>query len=58
MAGKGKDKLENEEAVLKWWSDNKVNYPHIYCITRKLLFAPALFVYSERLFSEAGNIFG
>ena len=28
MAGKGIGKLENEEPVLKWWSNNKVNYPH------------------------------
>ena len=41
MAGKGIGKLENEEAVLKWWSDNKVNYRHINCIARKLSSAPA-----------------
>ena len=51
MARKGIGKLENEEGVLKWWSYNKANYPHIYCIARKLLPAPALSVYSERLFS-------
>jgi len=57
MAGKGIGKLENEEAVLKWWSTNKDYYPRICCIARKLLSAPASSVYSERLFSEAGNIF-
>ena len=57
MTGKGIGKLENEEAVLKWWRDNKVINPHIYCIARKLLPAPVLSTYSERLFSKAGNIF-
>ena len=57
MAGKEIGKLENEEAVLKWWSNSKIKYLHIYCIARKLLPAPTLSFYLERQFSEAGNIF-
>jgi len=42
---------------LKWWEDRKVMFPILSEMARKFLSAPATSVYSERLFSEMGNIY-
>ena len=49
--------LANENEVLAWWNCNKEQFPNINILAKKLLETPASSVYSERLFSEAGNVF-
>ncbi len=39
-----------------WWVSNKNMYPNIFNIALKYLSPPSSSVYSERVFSEAGNI--
>ena len=39
-----------------WWLSNKQVYPNIFDIALKYLSPPSSSVYSERVFSEAGNI--
>ena len=39
-----------------WWVSNKKTYPNIFNIALKYLSPPSSSVYSERVFSEAGNI--
>ena len=46
-----------EAEVLCWWNSNKNKYTHIGRFARRYLSAPLSFNYSERLFSEAGNLF-
>ena len=46
-----------ETDVFKWWNLNKSKYPHLASFARKYLSAPLSSVYSERLFSEAGNLY-
>ena len=46
-----------EADVLEWWNLNKSKYPHLASFARKCLSAPPSSVYSERLFSEAGNLY-
>lgn len=40
-----------------WWKQNKTNFPHLAKLTAKYLSPPATTIFSERLFSEAGNVF-
>ena len=48
---------ETEEAkVLSWWNLNKTKYPYIASFASENLSAPLSSVYSEILFSEAGNL--
>ena len=42
---------------LQWWPDHAGAMPYIARLARKFLATPASSVYSERLFSEYGNIF-
>ena len=49
--------LANENEVLAWCNCNKERFPNISILAKKLLATPASSVYSERLFSEAGNVF-
>ena len=51
------DKVTKEDKVLNWWNLNKTKYPHLASFARKYLAAPSSSVYSERLFSEAGNLY-
>jgi hypothetical protein len=39
-----------------WWVSNKNVYPNVFNIALKYLSPPSSSVYSERVFSEAGNI--
>ena len=48
--------LAKEECPFKWWSAQKSTFPNIYKVAKKFLSAPCSSVYSERIFSEAGNI--
>ena len=46
-----------EAEVLSWWNSNKRQYTDFARFTRRYLSAPLSSVYSERLFSEAGNLY-
>jgi hypothetical protein len=43
--------------LLLWWKDHAAHFPMLAKLTRKYLATPASSVYSERLFSEYGNIY-
>ena len=47
---------QNKEP-LEWWAFKCTTYCHLAKLARKFLSCPASSIYSERLFSEAGNIF-
>ncbi|XP_071054789.1 zinc finger BED domain-containing protein 4-like [Onthophagus taurus] len=51
------DKLIRTDDPLVWWKAWKTTFPILTEIARKFLSAPAASVYSERVFSEAGNIY-
>jgi hypothetical protein len=42
---------------LHWWKEDGIKFPYLAKLARKHLATPASSVYSERLFSEYGNIF-
>ena len=49
--------LERCKDPLSFWREEKSVYPTIAKVARRYLSCPASSVYSERLFSEAGNVF-
>lgn len=49
--------LKRQEDPLLWWEKNQTCFPSLKNMVKKYLSAPATSVYSERLFSEAGNIY-
>ena len=46
-----------EAKMLTGWNLNKTTYLHLTSFSGKYLSAPPFSVYSERLFSEAGNLY-
>ena len=49
-------KTKPAEDPCNWWFRNSQIYPNIAVVARKVLASPASSVYSERMFSTAGNI--
>ena len=49
--------LEKDEDPLTWWRQNRATLPLLAKLARKLLCTPASSVYSERIFSEFGEIY-
>ncbi|XP_065059291.1 zinc finger BED domain-containing protein 4-like [Rhopilema esculentum] len=49
--------IPRTESPFLWWKQHKTTFPHIAKLAQQFLSTPASSVYSERLFSEAGNIF-
>ena len=49
--------IERSKNPLIFWKEERLHYPNIARVVRRYLSCPASSVYSERLFSEAGNIF-
>ena len=45
----------NQQNVLEFWNQNKINLPILYCIATMILSTTSTSVPSERLFSDAGN---
>lgn len=57
------DSYSAESLLLKtqcpfdWWAKNNSKYAHLANLARVFLSAPGSSIYSERLFSEAGNVY-
>ena len=49
--------IERTQCPLKWWEQNPKDFPNLSQSAKKYLSAPGSTIYSERLFSEAGNIY-
>lgn len=49
--------IPRQESAHEWWSKNKLKFPCLATLALKYLCSPSSSVYSERLFSEAGNIY-
>ncbi|CAG4990850.1 unnamed protein product [Colias eurytheme] len=49
--------LPIEQCPYGWWCKNKEKYPCLGILARIFLSSPGSSVYSERLFSEAGNLY-
>ncbi|GBP87242.1 Zinc finger BED domain-containing protein 4 [Eumeta japonica] len=49
--------LTKNKSPFEWWTGHQPRYPELARLTRVFLCAPASTVYSERLFSEAGNVY-
>jgi len=49
--------LDRNSSGLDWWKQHTGQFPHLCVLAKKFLATPASSVYSERLFSEYGNIF-
>lgn len=51
--------IDRKSSPFVWWrsNNNKNIFPRLASHARKFLSAPATTIFSERLFSEAGNVF-
>lgn len=49
--------INKDSDPVKWWRENKQLYPNLSSLARIYLSAPGTSVYSERVFSEAGNVY-
>lgn len=49
--------LPRNQSPFDWWAKHKSKYAHLANLARVFLSAPGSSVYSERLFSEAGNLY-
>lgn len=49
--------IKRNDDPFQWWKHNSSRYPEMSRIAKVYLCCPASSVYSERLFSEAGNIY-
>lgn len=49
--------LDRNSDPTVWWKSNAIYYPNIAQLARVYLSAPSNTVYSERVFSEAGNVY-
>lgn len=50
-------RLDRKADPYKWWSANEKQYPNLSKFAKVYLSSPGSSVYSERLFSEAGNVY-
>ena len=48
---------KRKSSALIFWQQHKAEMPHLYQLVLKYLAVPNSSVYSERLFSQAGNIY-
>jgi len=48
--------IPRSDCPLSWWARNKITYPSVAAVARRLLAIPATSVPSERLFSKAGDV--
>lgn len=49
--------LPRTQSPFDWWAKHKSKYAHLANLAKVFLSAPGSSVYSERLFSEAGNVY-
>lgn len=47
---------ERTSSPFQWWEVNSKSFPNLAELAKKYLSAPATTIFSERLFSEAGNV--
>jgi len=49
--------IKRNDDPFSWWKNNNQRFPKMAVMAKKYLCCPASTVYSERLFSEAGNVY-
>lgn len=49
--------IDKKADPVEWWSRHREKFPDLINLVRQFLSSPATSVYSERLFSEIGNIY-
>ncbi|KOB64906.1 Low affinity cationic amino acid transporter [Operophtera brumata] len=49
--------LPKDQCPYNWWAKNKDKFPYMSFLAKIFLSSPGSSVYSERLFSEAGNLY-
>ena len=49
--------IKRNDDPFDWWQRNIQRYPGMAAMAKRYLCCPASTVYSERLFSEAGNVY-